>query len=180
LRQTSGALRQTEGSSRPRSAQASRKSGPGEALKPHGEAGGIAAPEIHRCLKHLSRMRRRGSAPMPRGAMRNPLEREALKPGRQKRAAPNINCMGESCGKLEATQIAQIFLQQGECFFAADARRREKRGCHGLAEKFPQICHAAVRLSSYAAFSRASQRQNGRYLATPEAQNIFEQINGVL
>jgi hypothetical protein len=62
-------------------------------------------------------MRRRGPAPMPRGVMRNPMEREALKPGRQKRAAPNINCMGESCGKLEAAQIAQFFLRQGELLF---------------------------------------------------------------
>jgi hypothetical protein len=42
---------------------------------------------------------------------------EALKPGRQKRAAPNINCMGQSCGKLEAAQPAQIFLRQASAFW---------------------------------------------------------------
>jgi hypothetical protein len=104
------------------------------------------ALKIHRCLKHLCRMGRRGAARTLRGAMRNPMDREALKPGRQKRAAPNINCMGQSCGELEAREFAQFFLEQDECAFAADARQREKPGRHGLAEKFPQICHAPVRL----------------------------------
>jgi hypothetical protein len=82
---------------------------------------------------------------MPRGAMRNPMKREALKPGREKSAAPNINCMRSSCGKLAATEFAQFSLRPSECFFAADARRREKCGRHGSAEIFPRICHAAAR-----------------------------------
>jgi hypothetical protein len=87
--------------------------------------------------------------------MRKPTSREVLKAGSPKSAVPNINCTAESCGKLKATAPAQIFLRQGQYGFAADAWRREKRSCHGLAEKFPQICHAAVRLHSYAALRRA-------------------------
>jgi len=45
-------------------------------------------------------------------------------------------------------------------FFAVDVRRRKRmakiRGRHSFAEKIPQICHAAVRVNSYAAFGRAS------------------------
>jgi hypothetical protein len=72
------------------------------------------------------------------------MEREALKSDPQKQAAPNINCMRQSCGKLEATEFARFFLAARTGFFAADAWRREKPGRHGLAEKFPQICHAVV------------------------------------
>jgi hypothetical protein len=53
LRQTSGALRQTEGKQRPRRARARRKSAPLQMLDPHGEARSLVVPEFHRCLKHL-------------------------------------------------------------------------------------------------------------------------------
>jgi hypothetical protein len=49
---------------------------------------------------------------MPRGVIRNSKKREGLKPDRQKRAAPNINFMRQSCGELEATEPARIFLRQ--------------------------------------------------------------------
>jgi hypothetical protein len=156
LRQTSGALRQTEGKPHSPARRRQRRSAPVQALEPHGEARTLAMPEIHRCLKHLCRMRRRGAARMPRGVMRNPKLGEAFKPRRQKRAAPNINCMCESCGELEATEFAQIFLRRELAFSRRRCGDGKKRGCHGLAEKFPQICHAAVRLDSYAALSRAS------------------------
>jgi Aconitase family (aconitate hydratase) len=146
LRQISGALRQTEGSSPLPACRRQRKNPPLQALAPHREARRRAAPEIHRCLKHLCSMTRRGAAPMPRGVMRNPMEREALEPRRQKRAAPNINCIRQSCGELEAAEFAQIFLRQELAFSRRRCGDGKKRGCHGLAEKFPQICHAAVRL----------------------------------
>jgi hypothetical protein len=52
-----------------------------------------------------------------------------------------------------------------ELAFARRMRDGEGRcGCHGLAEKFPRICHAAVRLNSYAAFSRASSDSESKQL----------------
>jgi hypothetical protein len=107
-------------------------------------------------------MRQRGAAANAARRDVNPMEREALKLGRNARTALNINCLRQSCGKLAATEFAQFFLRPSECFFAADAWRREKRGRHGLAENFPRICHAAVRLDSYAAFSRASSNSKSK------------------
>src|SRR3954453_14433284 len=47
-------------------------------------------------------MRRRGAARMPRSVTRNSKLREALKQGRQKRAAPNINVMRFRCDEPKA------------------------------------------------------------------------------
>jgi hypothetical protein len=47
-------------------------------------------------------MRRRGAARMPRGVTGNPKLREALKPRRQKRAAPSINVMRFRCDEPKA------------------------------------------------------------------------------
>jgi hypothetical protein len=58
LRQTSGALRQTEGSSRPRSTPTKRKSVRLEALEPYGKACGSRAREILRPDRHLCSIRR--------------------------------------------------------------------------------------------------------------------------
>jgi hypothetical protein len=107
-------------------------------------------------------MRQRGAARMPRGVMRNPKLREALKPGRQKRAAPNINVMRFRCDEPKAKLRHVFFMRQQPAF---SRRMRDGKGCsggHGLAEKFPQICHAAVRLDSYAALSRV--RRVGRVI----------------
>jgi hypothetical protein len=43
--------------------------------------------------------------------------REALKAGSPKRAAPNINCVDESCGKLKAARVRTIFLAAEHVFF---------------------------------------------------------------
>src|SRR5882757_11527053 len=97
-------------------------------------------------------MRRRAAARMPRGAMRNPKPREALKPGRHERAAPNINVMRFRCDEPKA-KLRRVFFMRQEPAFSRRMRDGEGcRGCHRLAEMFPRICHAAVRLDSYAAF----------------------------
>jgi hypothetical protein len=57
LRQTSGALRQTEGSSRPRRARTKRKSVTLEALEPHGKQRAQAARKIIRPDRHLCGIR---------------------------------------------------------------------------------------------------------------------------
>src|ERR1700733_15255032 len=57
MRQTSGALRQTEGSSRPRSARLMRKSVTLEALEPYGKACSSHAREILRPERHLCGIR---------------------------------------------------------------------------------------------------------------------------
>jgi hypothetical protein len=121
LRQTSGALRQTEGSSRLCSARSRRKSAPREALKRHCEARNLAAPKIRRYLKDLFGMRRRGAARTPRGATPNPKAREALKPDRQKRAAPNINVMRYRCDELKA-KLRRVFFMRQELAFSRRMR----------------------------------------------------------
>jgi division protein CdvB (Snf7/Vps24/ESCRT-III family) len=61
-------------------------------------------------------MRRRGAARMPRGVMRNPIAREALKPGRQKQAAPNINVMRFRCDEPKAKLRHAFFMRQEQAF----------------------------------------------------------------
>jgi hypothetical protein len=86
---------------------------------------------------------------MPRGVMRNPKLREVLKACSEKRAAPNINVMRFRCDEPKA-KLRRVFSCGKTRFFRGDdvtARRfTDKRGCPGFAEKFPQICHAPVRL----------------------------------
>jgi hypothetical protein len=48
--------------------------------------------------------------------------------------------------RTEGKTAARFFHAARAGFFAADARRREKPDRHGLAEDFPWICHAAVRM----------------------------------
>jgi hypothetical protein len=80
--------------------------------------------------------------------MRNPKPGEALKLGRQQRAAPNINVMRFRCDEPKA-KLRRVFSCGKTRFFAAMMRRRDacsdRRGCHGFAEKFSQICRAPVR-----------------------------------
>jgi hypothetical protein len=65
-------------------------------------------------------------ARMRRDVTRNPKLREALKPGRQKQAAPNINVMRFRCDELKA-KLRRVFscgkrrLFRGECVTASDA-----------------------------------------------------------
>jgi hypothetical protein len=71
-------------------------------------------------------MRRRGAARMPRGVMRNPKLREAVKPGRQQRAAPNINVMRFRCDEPKAKlrrgfSCGKSRLFRGGCVTARDA-----------------------------------------------------------
>jgi hypothetical protein len=129
LRQTSGALRQTEGKLCLSERRRQRKSSPLQMLEPHDEARCGAHSKIHRCLKYLRSMGRHGAVRMPRGTRRNPMEREALTPGRQKRTAPNINCMRESWGKLAAAEFEQFFLRQELAF----SRRMRGSGKNGAA-----------------------------------------------
>ena len=105
-------------------------------------------------------MRRRRAVRMPRGVMRNLKPSEALKPGSQQRAAPNINVMRFRCDEPKAKLRRGFFMRQEPAF--SRRMRDDERCCgrHGLAEKFPQICHAAVRLDSYAALSRAISNSN--------------------
>ena len=97
-------------------------------------------------------MSRRDAARMPRGVMRNPKLREALKPRRQKRAAPNINVMRFRCDEPKAKLRRGFFMRQEPAFSRRMRDGEGEGGCHGLAEMLPRICHAAVRLDSYAAF----------------------------
>jgi len=92
---------------------------------------------------------------MPRGVMRNPKLCEALKPRREKPAAPNINVMRFRCDEPKAKLRHVFFMRQGLAFSRRMRDGEECRDRHGMAEKFPRICHAAVRLDSYAAFGRA-------------------------
>jgi len=82
------------------------------------------------------------------------MAREALKSGRQTEHQLLAKVMRQTGGELTATQAARFFLAARRTRFEVEAWRREKCRCHGLAEKFPRICHAAVRLNSYAAFER--------------------------
>jgi hypothetical protein len=91
---------------------------------------------------------------MPRGVMRNPKLGEAFKPRRQTRAAPNINVMRFRCDEPKAKLRRVFFMRQQPAFSRRMHDGERCRRHHGLAEKFPQICHAAVRLDSYAALSR--------------------------
>lgn len=105
-------------------------------------------------------MRRRGAARKPRSVLRNPKPAEALRPGRRKQAAPNIHVMRFRCGEPRAKLRRVFFMRQAPAF---SRRTRDGEGCrgrHGLAEMLPRICHAAVRLDSYAALSRV--RRVGR------------------
>ena len=70
-------------------------------------------------------MRRRGAARMPRGVMRNPKLREAFKPGRQKRAAPNINVMRFRCDQPKA-KLRRVFFMRQEPAFSRRMRDGEK------------------------------------------------------
>jgi hypothetical protein len=66
-----------------------------------------------------------------------------------------------SLRRTEGEIAARFFHAARRDFSAAmrSATRRftDKRGRHGLAKKFPQICHAPVRLDSYAAFKPVSR-----------------------
>jgi hypothetical protein len=80
--------------------------------------------------------------------MRNPKLGEVFKPGHQQRDAPNINVMRFRCDEPKA-KLRHVFFMRQELAFSW--RMRDSEGCcgrHGLAEKFPQICHASVRLGS--------------------------------
>jgi hypothetical protein len=88
--------------------------------------------------------------------MRNPKLREALKACSQKRAAPNINVMRFRCDEPKAQLRRAFFMRQAPAFSRRMRNGEGGCGCHGLAEMFPQICRASVRLNSYAAFRRAS------------------------
>jgi hypothetical protein len=64
------------------------------------------------------------------------------------------------CDEPKAKLRRVFFMRQEPAF---SRRMHDGEGCrgrHGLAEKFPQICHASVRLDSYAALSRV--RRVGR------------------
>jgi hypothetical protein len=78
LRQTSGALRQTEGSSRPCSARTGRKSVTLEALAPVGRQRSQGAREIPRAERHLRGIR--DDAPRERrtGRRKNPNQANGL------------------------------------------------------------------------------------------------------
>jgi hypothetical protein len=72
--------------------------------------------------------------------MRNPKPSEALEPGRQQRAAPNINVMRFRCDEPKAKLRRVFFMRQAKFFRGDDVtawRFTDKRGCHGFAEKFP-------------------------------------------
>jgi hypothetical protein len=87
-------------------------------------------------------MRRRGTARTPRGVMRNPKLREALKPRRQKQAAPNINVMRFRCDEPKA-KLRRVFscgksrLFRGGCVTAMDASAAtdQRKCCRGFATR---------------------------------------------
>src|SRR5258708_1720859 len=110
MRQTSGALRQTEGNWRPRRARTIRKSVTREALEPHGKACGPRAREIPRPDRHLCRHSRRRAAQAPHRSTQNSKPSERLKPRRRNLAKSNSNCADKSCGKRVAKRFAQVFL----------------------------------------------------------------------
>jgi hypothetical protein len=62
---------------------------------------------------------------MPRGVRRNPKLREALKPGRQKQATPNINVMRFRCDEPKA-KLRRVFFMRQELAFSRRMRGGEK------------------------------------------------------
>jgi hypothetical protein len=63
---------------------------------------------------------------MPRGVMRNTNPREALKPGRQQRAATNINVMRFRCDEPKA-KLRRVFFMRQEPAFSRRMRDGEGR-----------------------------------------------------
>src|SRR3954469_17162635 len=93
---------------------------------------------------------------MPRGVMRNPKLREALKPGRQKRDATNINVMRSRCDEPKAKPRHAFFMRQEPAFSRRMRDGRGSRGPHGMAQMLPRICRAAVRLDEFVGWAKAS------------------------
>jgi hypothetical protein len=146
LRQTSGALRQTEGSSRPRSARTSRKSVTREALEPHRKACGASEREILRPEKHLCRMR--DDAPRDRRAGRRKIRNGVKRLSRARRNQPGRTLT--AWGSLAAN-----WRQSGLREFSLRHRRDGGVAGRGSAKSasamdWPQNCHAAERFRARA------------------------------
>ena len=141
LRQTSGALRQTEGSSRPCSARTKRKSVTLEALEPHGRAGSARAREILRPERHLCRIR--DDALRERRTGRRKIRNQANGLSRVGRNQPVRT-------STAPTSLAANWWQSSLRKFSLRQSRDGDVAARGsvknaTAMDFPQICHAAER-----------------------------------
>jgi hypothetical protein len=141
MRQTSGALRQTEGSSRPRSARATRKSVTLEALEPYGRRPAQMAREILRPDRHLCGIR--DDAPRERRTGRRKIPNQGNGLSRVGRNHPvrTLTAATSLAANLRQSGLRKFSLRQsGDGSVAA---RDPKK--NATAMDFPQICHAAER-----------------------------------
>jgi hypothetical protein len=141
LRQTSGALRQTEGSSRPRSTRTRRKGVTLEALEPHGKACSRVAREILRPDRHLCGIR--DDAPRPRrsGRRKIPNQRNGLSRVSRNHPIRTLTAPTSLAANWWQSSMRKFSLRQsGDGDVAAPGSVK-----NAAAKHFPQICHAAER-----------------------------------
>jgi hypothetical protein len=141
MRQTSGALRQSEGSWRPRGSRRKRKSVRREALEPYGRHAVHVAREILRPERHLRSIR--ADAPRQRRSGRRKIPNQANGLSRVGRieADRTLTAPTSLAANWWQSRLRKFSLRQSRDGDVA-ARGSAK---NAAAKIFPQICHAAER-----------------------------------
>jgi hypothetical protein len=163
LRQTSGALRQTEGSWRPRRARTKRKSVTHEVLDPHGRRPAPGAREILRPERHLRGIR--NDAPRERRTGRRKIPNQGNGLNRVGRNHPvrTLTAPTSLAANLRQSGLRRFSLRQSRDGDVA-ARGSAK---NAIAKNFPQICHAAERFLARAMRHFAGASPAGKPPSSP-------------